>query len=93
MLVLLFLSAILLVNVTIYAAIIFAVRFFSDKIDPSHWRPEIFLLVTGATSAIVGAGSLYMRYQLREGGIGVALLLGGDLIMEKPLRCARKKIA
>ena len=41
------------------------------------WNPELFLVVSVCTLALIGLGSLYKTAQLRSGGEAVATMLGG----------------
>ncbi len=44
------------------------------------WDPKLFAIVTGATVAVIGLGSLYKMSELSAGGETVALMLGGRRI-------------
>lgn len=45
------------------------------------WRPEVFAAVTGITILIVTVGTVYKILQLRQGGEGIATMLGGSPIL------------
>ena len=46
------------------------------------WQPQLFLIASGFTIAVVGIGSLYKIAELRGGGHVVARSLGGTLVTE-----------
>ncbi|MGD8607020.1 MAG: M48 family metallopeptidase [Myxococcales bacterium] len=47
------------------------------RVHASWWDPAVFSFAVGATSLVVGLGSLYKTAQLRDGGSALALALGG----------------
>ncbi|MBI2478744.1 MAG: M48 family metalloprotease [Planctomycetia bacterium] len=67
---------------TLYVAAVGTLTFANSRtsnasVGFSWWQPQMLLLVSGGTIAIITMGSLYKTMQLRSGGAGVAEQLGG----------------
>ncbi|HLG18968.1 MAG TPA: M48 family metalloprotease [Bdellovibrionota bacterium] len=80
----LFALSLLLIHLSIYTVTVWS-------LDLAHllpgrtyrwWHSFLFFWVTLVNGAVVLGGSLYMRRKLAPGGTAVALMLGGDLLLE-----------
>jgi len=77
-----FIIAVALMILTLYVVAVGTLTFANSRGDNasvglSWWQPDILLLVSGGTIAIITLGSLYKTMQLRAGGAGIAEQLGG----------------
>ncbi|PIP01958.1 MAG: peptidase M48, partial [Zetaproteobacteria bacterium CG23_combo_of_CG06-09_8_20_14_all_54_7] len=87
-LVILFSIAVLIIIMAVYLAVtagLFLAQFFQGQqwffSVQSLWNPVLFAWVVGLTLLLVGGGSFYRLYQLRQGGGRVvAQMLGGSRI-------------
>ncbi|MDD4785864.1 MAG: M48 family metallopeptidase [Pirellulales bacterium] len=88
-LVLLFLAAVVLIILAVYAIFTLVFVNLSDVETVAgrpaasvarFWDPQLFLWVTLGTVAVIGAGSLYKMAELSSGGEPIALMLGGRKI-------------
>lgn len=84
-LILLFLAAVVAINLAVYALVYFIMR--ENGVEVTGLTPgiglspnqQLFLLVTGVTTALISVGSLVRTAQLKHGGgARVAELLGGE---------------
>lgn len=85
MLVAYFCIAVVLMILTLYAVAVLVVNSANSHNGKSPngarlWHPEVFLIVTGGTVAVITIGSVYKTSQLSAGGAAVADQLGGRML-------------
>ncbi|MBF0246007.1 MAG: M48 family metallopeptidase, partial [Planctomycetes bacterium] len=78
-LVVLFIAAVVTIVLSIYL-VCMAILTHSNRGGMVWWDPQVFLLVTGGTLAVITLGSLGRILSLGSGGASVAEMLGGQLI-------------
>jgi Zn-dependent protease with chaperone function len=98
-LVALFILAVLSIVVVVYvAAAVLYLNVQPEQVEPKPvdyrelWNPQLFLVVAGATLAVIGLGSLLKTFELWSGGESVALLLGGRLVVNDTASLAEKRL-
>ncbi len=80
MLVFLFIVAVLLVVLGVYAAIMAVVMYNSSVPGLTFYDPDLFLTIAGITFAVICVGSIIKMTALSKGGSYIAEGLGGDLV-------------
>ncbi|MCH8473782.1 MAG: M48 family metallopeptidase [Opitutales bacterium] len=86
----LFATVVVIITAAVYAAVFFTLDLTGLTTDymearQSRWfDPSLTPLVILSSLGIMAIGSLVRTYQLREGGSSVALMLGGELVADRP---------
>lgn len=93
LLILYFLGAVTVIVIAVYAAVLLTLFGVHAKEAASEtaaatggqfdlWRPDIFLITTLGTLALITAGSLYKTWALSDGGDAVARMFGGHVVSQ-----------
>ncbi|RJP77778.1 MAG: hypothetical protein C4522_14620 [Desulfobacteraceae bacterium] len=92
MLVVLFILAVLLVIIAVYAAIMGVILYNSTDPDFRFYDPKLFLTIAGATFGVICIGSIIKISALSSGGSVVAESLGGKPISRSTTDPDQKRI-
>ncbi|MEW6077418.1 MAG: M48 family metallopeptidase [Thermodesulfobacteriota bacterium] len=92
LLVVLFIIAVSLVTLSVYAAIMGVILFNSTDPGARFFDPELFFTIAGVTFAVICIGSLIKIAALSKGGRYVAESLGGQLISPSTTEPDQRKL-
>ncbi|MHC4452933.1 MAG: M48 family metallopeptidase, partial [Planctomycetota bacterium] len=90
LLVVLFALATLSIIASVYLVVAGAMVYATKEVD--FWHPELLVVATVATVAVIAGGSLYKIAVLRGGGSVVAASLGGKLIAQDTTDVTERKV-
>lgn len=94
-----YIAAVIAIIVTIYAVLVFGMRFLmAQSEDPDVyyqyplWQADLFFGTAVVTIAVIGLGSLFKTFSLRSGGGVVARSVGGQLIQPNTRDPQRRRL-